>query len=337
MSTTTTTTAVEDPPWVTQEAVASSAVKAKTQALFEDAIRSINAVEKGEQSSAVLNHDVEQRSVVKDSKSRVRIWTMGATNYTRRLTVLIREKGLQDELDQIWVQPGPTGMRDPPGKPPGPVPILELKAPSEDGNVPGEYLYHATGIIEYIETRWPTPSASGITEARSFEIKPLVRDRMAYVDEIVVLASHYTFNASAVYTMKPSNRDAAISYWRACNEALASLEKICDPEGPYLVPGCRAEPTLVDIALFTWIQNFRYIFGIDVLANGHERTLKMYEAFEKRPSATHGETLGALWLDRTRALSPRPEEIPWKAVELPRESMKKPLLDVSSIKLGDKQ
>ncbi|KAK4504423.1 hypothetical protein PRZ48_005339 [Zasmidium cellare] len=338
MSVTAATVVVEDPPWVTREAVANSSVKAKTQAIFEEAIRSIDAIEKGQQSDGVLASDaLEQERVGKDSKSRPRLWMMGATHHSRRIAVLIREKGLQDEIEQIWVQPGPTGMRDPPGKPPGPVPILELRPPSKDGLQPGEYFYHPTGIAEYIEGRWPAPISENQNDGRGVEIKALIQDRMAYVDEIVMLGNNYTFNASAVFTSKPSSRDAAASYWRACNETLASLEKLCDPVGPFLVPGCASEPTLVDISLFTWIQNFRYVFGVDILSSGHDRALKMYEAFEQRPSALHDETLGTLWLDRTRSLSPTPEEVPWKVYEFPRESIKKPLLDSCTIKQGSQQ
>jgi glutathione S-transferase len=254
-------------------------------------------------------------------KQKLRLWMMRAGTYIRRVTILLREKGIIDEFDIIWVQPGVTGMRDPEGKPKGQIPILELRRPSADGLVPGQYLYHSTGILNYIEKRWPDRDPAH-SETQALEHHALVCDRMTFADEAILLVSLYSYNASKFFHLRPQDPAMARIYWKRAHETFCTLENMADPEGPYLIPGSGHRPTMVDCAVFANIQNFRAIYDTDILP-GHPRLQKMYAAFEQRPSAEYNEILPVGWYEQTRTMNPKGSEIEWQKFEIPVETENK--------------
>lgn len=212
------------------------------------------------------------------TSSKPRLWVLPWGLYPRRVTIYLADKGLQDEFEIIPIDITPSGMEEAEGKPAGTLPILELSRPT--ASQPGRYIYQSSAILEYLEDVYGAQGQDmrgGTAEARA-----RTRECMDAVNEATTWMLLYIQNGSTLYAaMREQALDSAREGHERMHKALALLEKLSDPEGPYLLG---QTPTIVDCVLMASAQFAEHVYHFS-LTDHHPRLKMVVEAFGKRGTA----------------------------------------------------
>lgn len=171
-----------------------------------------------------------------------------------------------------------TGMEEVEGKPPGTLPILEVRRPSNSTS--GKYIFQSSAILEYLEDKYGSegPDMRGATP----EARARVRECLDVANEICIWVVLYVQNGSTLYkAMRSQSKEAAKEGLERMHKALTLLEKLADPKSVYLVGD---SPTIVDCVLMATVRFMSNVYKVD-LVEGHASLRRIVEAFDRRGTA----------------------------------------------------
>ncbi|KAK5173243.1 uncharacterized protein LTR77_001924 [Saxophila tyrrhenica] len=213
-----------------------------------------------------------------------RLWVLPWGLYPRRVTIYLEEKGILDKLDVVPVNITTQGMDQPPGKPAGSMPILEVKRPSSEGAEDGVYIVQSVALLEYLEDQYGPGSGTPDMRGSTPEERAKVRDCMSVICEATDFFGFYCHNASKLFsTMEEQSEGAAKQALARTHHMLSSLEKMADAKGPWLASS-GDHPMLVDCIAMSTMQFAEAVYKVD-LTEDHPRLKKLFDAFSARESA----------------------------------------------------
>lgn len=228
---------------------------------------------------------------IQSIRPKLRLWILKDSLYPARVTIYLEEKGIKDDFELIPVNVDHKGAAPTPGKPPGSVPILEIKRSTSDDKLDGQYIYQSSAILEYLEDVYAgvKPDMRGKTA----EERARVRDCMNILNEAVIHMESYWHNSSALFEgMEPQEDVTALWALDKYHKTLKKLESLADPIGPFLATA-NGQPTIVDCVLLA-----AYLFGKDVYADDivaeHPRLAVCAKAFEGRAGSSGGGVVSGL-------------------------------------------
>lgn len=130
-------------------------------------------------------------------RPKSRLWILEDGLYPARVTIYLEEKGIKDDFDLIPVYVDQNGAAPTPGKPPGSVPILEIKRSTSYDKLDGQYIYQSSAILEYLEDVYSgvKPNMRGETA----DERAKVRDCMSILNEAVTHMESYWHSASPLF------------------------------------------------------------------------------------------------------------------------------------------
>ncbi|KAK3680787.1 hypothetical protein LTR37_021067 [Vermiconidia calcicola] len=218
------------------------------------------------------------------STTKQRLWVLPWGLFPRRVTIYLKEKGIMNAFEVIPVEITAEGMAQPPGKPAGSMHILEVRRPSEDGQNDGVFIFQSIPILEYLEDVYGPESGTPDMRGSTTEERAKVRDCLSVISEATDTFGLYVHNASKILDgMEEQDRGAATVALKRTHHLLSLLEKIADPNGPWLASAGEG-PTIVDCVAMSTIQFAREVYIVD-LTEGHPRLRAFFDAFRARDSA----------------------------------------------------
>ncbi|RYP83570.1 hypothetical protein DL769_001324 [Monosporascus sp. CRB-8-3] len=201
-------------------------------------------------------------------------------NYPRRVLIYLHEKGLI-ESPHLKITPvtiSAAGQIEAPGKPPGSVPILKLPN--------GSFVKQSVAILDYFED-----ICDNLQEDWHRELAGLSRKNMrgntaeerAHTRAVLGLADE----ASSLFRAEGSR--LAIEW---CKRDLRVLDAYYEGDKRLENSGVDATTTIVDCALFPFLQYSKEMHAVDLLVEPELLNLKnFYENFKERESAKIAEGL----------------------------------------------
>lgn len=175
------------------------------------------------------------------------LYAYPASPNTRRIAIYLKEKGLENPFDEVFVdlmkgeQNHPDFLRR---NPAGKVPVLE----TDDG----EMITQSLSIVEYLEELYPTPVMIGSTTIERAQVKSVER----FIDmEIMGTMGIMAQQKMPLYIDRFGDSDAVIAYARRRQKlALSQLNTML--AGKEFVCGDRV--TIADCTLFA-IYEFAFL------------------------------------------------------------------------------
>jgi glutathione S-transferase len=190
---------------------------------------------------------------------------------------------------------GPCASAIAPGKPPGPVPLLDLPS--------GELVTESLSIIEYLEDIAESqgmPSLRGSTPMERAKVRTL----LGLIETVTLSVEIATVNGSVAFApLVEGQQSAVMEHWLLAfiHKNLGRIEDIADPQGPFLLKpkGGNVEVTTADCALFATLQYASESWELNLMKE-HPRLKPFYGAFGKRPSAAVPENTWPREMTMTR-------------------------------------
>ncbi|KAK3710989.1 hypothetical protein LTR37_010010 [Vermiconidia calcicola] len=174
------------------------------------------------------------------STTKQRLWVLPWGLFPRRVTIYLKEKGIMDDFEVIPVEITAEGMAQPPWKPAGSMPILEVRQPTAEGQNDGIFIFQSIPILEYLEDVYAPHSGTPDMRGTTPEERAKVRDCLSVISEATDTFGLYVHNASKIFDgMEEQDRGAASVALKRTHHLLSLLERVADPNGPWLASAGR--------------------------------------------------------------------------------------------------
>lgn len=215
---------------------------------------------------------------------QLRLWVLPWGLFPRRVTIYLKEKGIEDRIEVLPVQITHNGMEAAPGKPPGTMPILEIRPSTETDRVDGKYIFQSTAILEYLEDVYGPGSGLPDMRGSTPEDRGKMRECMDVLEEGVSFFSFYVHNSSDLMRgRQDQSAQAAKAGMARMHKMFDLLESMASADGPWLASS-GAQPLIVDCVFMATVQFALHVYGVD-LCEGRPRLGQVYSRFAGRQSA----------------------------------------------------
>lgn len=208
-----------------------------------------------------------------------KLWVFHGGAAPRRIVIYLAERHFPstfiNTISTTISGPGEPALA--PGKPPGPVPLLQLPS--------GELISESLSILEYFEdvaSSQNMPSMRGDTVIERAKVRTL----LGLIETVTLSVEIAAVNGSVAFSsLVEGQQSAGIERWLLAfiHKNLERISQLAAQGVGPLLGGI--DVTTADCALFATLQYAEELWGLDLVREKHPRLKMFYEAFAKRASS----------------------------------------------------